>query len=365
MSRLELCRIRSTDELRAAATNWDALWQRSEVSVPLARAEFVAQWVSQFGQRGAFLALVVKDGETFVAALPLIGSHLPQRLHCGGLTSNPWGLCGDFLLDGAADKTAALETLVEGLNEVPWPLLCLAPVAYESRRWRLLAAAAQSRGLRTLAVFSDRVGQVQIDGRWDDYLAARSGNHRRYLRKARKRAELSGELTLDVHTELSASELETLMRRGCEIEDHNWKGAAGTSILRAPKMFEWHTEQARRMAGYGHLQLTFLSHAGRPIAFEYGYRAKATYFSPKVGYDAAYARFSPGQLLRAMLLERFFSDGKIAHVDFWGPLSDATAKWATAHYPVGKIWIAPRRFSSRLALAGYTAIRRYWRRAPS
>lgn len=362
MTQLELGYLRSADELCGVAPAWNALWQRSDVNTPLARAECVAQWLEHFGRGGEFLALVVKRGEAFLAALPLVGPRSAWFHSRGGLPANHWSLCGDFLLDGADDEAAVCQLLAEGLNQAPWPLVCLAPVAYTARRWRLLAAATAGRGLMTLAVDCDGVGQVRLDGSWQNYLAGRSGNHRRYLQKARRRAERAGELSLEVHTQAPAAEIEALLRRGCEIEDRSWKGAAGTSILRSPRIFECYVEQAKRLAESRHLQLTFLRHCGRPIAFEYGCRAKRTYFSPKVGYDEAYARFSPGQLLRALLFERFFAAGELDLVDFWGPLSDATAKWTTDPYRVGKLWIAPRRPFSRLLLAGYAALRpaRQW-----
>lgn len=357
MNHLELCHFRSMDELCGAAPAWNALWQRSDANMPLARAEFVAHWLAQFGCGNEFQAVVVKHGATLLAALPLVGPRAKSLRRCGGLTANHWSLCGDFLLDPGTDETAVCELLAEGLNDMPWPMVCLAPVAYESPRWQSLLAAASKRGLATLAVDSDCVGQVSVSGRWDDYRASWSANHRRHLQKSRRRAERAGELSLEVYADLPVHEVESFMRRGCEIEDRSWKGVAGTSILRAPGMFGWYVEQARRLAENGHLQLTFLNHSGQPIAFEYGCRAKETYFSPKVGYDPAYARFSPGQLLRALLLERWFASREVGVIDFWGPLSDATAKWANRQYRVGKVWIAPRRLLSRTALAGYMALR--------
>ncbi len=43
---------------------------------------------------------------------------------------------------------------------------------------------------------------------------------------------------------------------------------------------------------------------GEPIAFEFGWTAKGVYHCFKVGYDPATAQFSPGQLLRMLLVER-------------------------------------------------------------
>ena len=360
MSRLKLTYLRSADDLRAATSRWNYLWQRSEVCVPLARADFIDQWLEHFGPTAPFLGLVVEGSGGFVAALPLVGAGSSRLLRYGAMPSNPWAMCGDLLLDVAADQ-AALDLLAEGLNDIPWPLVCLTPVAFEAPRWQALIEAARRRGLEVVATPSQRVGLVHIDGCWDEYQASWSGNHRRHIRKAAKRAKLSGTLELDVRTYVPADELPGLLRQGCEIEDRSWKGAEGTSILRTPTMFDWYLRQSERMAAHGHLQLTFLKHEGRAIAFEYGYRAKSVYFSPKVGYDPAYADLSPGQLLRAMLFERYFATREVRLVDFGGPLTDATAKWINGEYAVGRLLIAPRRLASRMALAGYSAARQCWR----
>lgn len=355
----QLVHLRSIAELRAAARCWDALWQRSDVTVPTARAETVAQWLDRFGSKASFRAVVVECSGSFVAALPLVARG-PRFCRVGRLPANAWGLCGDLLLDAKTDRLAALQLLVDGIAGLNWPLLSLSPVAYESDRWRALQAAARQRGMRALAAHIDRVGQVAVRTTWSEYQSHLSGNHRRHLRKARKRAELAGELTLDVHRQFTAGDLERLLRSGCKVEDLSWKGEAGTSIFRSPGMFDWYLQQASQLAEWGQLQLTFLRHRGQPIAFEYGYWAKGVYYSTKVGYDPAYAHFSPGQLLRAMLFERFHADGETTLVDFWGPLTEATAKWSTHSYPVGRIALAPDRLISRLSLAGIAAARPAW-----
>lgn len=348
--------LRSIAELRAAAPQWDALWQRSDVAVPTARAETIAQWLERFAPAAPFHGLAVKQNGNFAAALPLVARR-GRFSPLAGLPSNRWGLCGDLLLDPQADTAAVLHLLLDGINRLAWPLLWLRPVPYESIRWRALLAVAQQRQMHTLTAHIDRVGQVAVRPSWDEYQSLWSGNHRCHLRKARQRAELAGDLTLDVHRQFSAGELERLLRLGCEVEDLSWKGEAGTSILRSPGMFDWYLSQASQLAEWGQLRLTFLRHGGQAIAFEYGYWAKGVYFSPKVGYDPAYARFSPGQLLRAMLLERFHTDGETTLLDFWGPLTEATAKWCTHSYPVGRIALAPDRLISRMALAGIAALR--------
>ena len=89
-----------------------------------------------------------------------------------------------------------------------------------------------------------------------------------------------------------------------------------------------------------------------PIAFEYGWLAKGVYFSPKVAYDERYAGISPGQLLRAALIERFQQDGSCRSIDYLGPSSRATADWGTQRYTISRVLIPTSRVG-RFALAAY------------
>lgn len=358
MAGFRLIYLRSAAELRAAAGPWDELWHRSDVAAPTARAEMIALWLDRFAPQSPFCALAIERSGRFVAALPLVLRRRgPWRL--AGLPGNAWGLYGDLLLADIADLDAALPLLLDGIRGLGCRLLSLAPIAYESKRWQSFSAAWQSREVRSYLTPMDRVGQVAMQTAWDAYQSRWSGNLRRQLRKARKRAELAGELTLDVHRRFTANELERLLRLGCEIEDRSWKGQSRTSILQSPGICAWYLRQANRLAAWGQAQLTFLRHNATAIAFEYGYRSKGTYFSAKVGYDPAYGHFSPGQLLRAMLFERLHADGDTSLVDFWGPLTEATAKWCTQSYPVGRVLLALDRTSSRVALAGAAALDRF------
>lgn len=366
MAEFDVIEFRTCGELRAAAAAWDDLWQRSDVCLPLARAETVAQWVETFarpaGTGAAELrAIAVARGARLVAALPLLAQSSAWTARPVGLPSNSWGLCGELLVDHSpgnkAETDAAMDGLVAALERVCWPWAVLAPIAYQSSRWQTLLAALDRGRLPYALADSAVIGQVSIGPDWQAFQASWSGNHRRHLRKAHKRAVAEGDVTLDYRDVFSPSELEELLREGFAIEDSGWKGEQGTSVLKTPGMFDWHHQQAIKLAEWGDLSLTFLRHQGRAIAFEYGYRAKGVYFSAKVGYDPAYARFAPGQLLRLLLLERFYERHDIAVVDFWGPLSEATAKWATRTYPVGKLVIAPRRLVGRVSLAAYRALR--------
>ncbi|HWC91385.1 MAG TPA: GNAT family N-acetyltransferase, partial [Pirellulales bacterium] len=235
-----------------------------------------------------------------------------------------------------------------------------------SAAWQHFAAALERHAMPTLVRDRFRVEQVELAETWPGYLATRSRNHRRQLRRGRIKAAAAGALELRVLDRLADADVETWLRRGFALEDAGWKGAAGTSVLKSPGVFEYYLRQARQLARWGQLQLVFLELDGRPIAFEYGWLGQGCYFSPKVAYDEACGQLSPGQLLRAALLERMIGEGTWQVVDFLGPSCRATREWSTSSYSVSRVIVATS-LSGRAALAGYRLGRRLlaWVRKPA
>jgi hypothetical protein len=173
------------------------------------------------------------------------------------------------------------------------------------------------------------------------------------MRKAFRRAEEAGGVELDLRRPHSSSELEALLNEGFEVEHRSWKGQEGSSVLANPAMRSFYLRQAARLAQWGSLELAFLRYQGKAIAFEYGWAVHGVYYTPKVGFDDEFAQFSPGQLLRYLLLKDFFSRADRWTVDFLGPLSDATARWATNTYPISRLMIETGKASGKALLGAY------------
>jgi len=348
-----LVTIDSIAGLRAAAAAWDDLWRRSEMSAPTARAQLVAQWVEHFSPDADFRALAVEDSGRFVAALPLVGKRLGRVIEAGGLPSNEWSPGGQLLLDAQADADRALHVLAGATAELPWPLLWLDGVAFETPAYRALLESLGRAGLSADCVEQCRVGRIEIGPDWEAYRKTWSKNHRRNLAKAEGRLGRTGDLELALHSRFDADDVEPLLRRGFQVEDRSWKGEAGTSVLQTPGMFDFFVRQARQLSSWGQLELAFLTHDGCDIAFEYAFTAKGVYHSFKVGYDGQYAPYSPGQLLMGRLLKQFHGEPQRRAYDCVGPINDAVSKWKPDTYSVGRIVVAPRRLLGRVLLHAY------------
>ncbi len=344
MSQSHIVRFQSITALRSAAEEWNDLWQRSPGALPTSRAEFIADWVEQFAPQATFTALAVEHDGQLVAGLPLVERRVARLVKAGSLPSNSSCWAGGLLIDPTSNVANAFSTLLSEARRLPWSMLWFDMAPLESAGWRQLLAAMDEHEFSYQAHERFQIGTIQIveqfDRDWDAYEAAWSGNHRRHLRKALRRAESEGGVELRLVQPRTASELEPLLREGFEVEHRSWKGTAGSSVLSNSVMWQFYLRQATELARCGELELAFLRYEGRAIAFEYGWSSRGVYYTPKVGFDSEYSRFSPGQLLRYLLLKETFARPDRQAVDFLGPLSEATAKWTTRTYPISRLVVA-------------------------
>jgi len=352
--------LTSLAALRTNAAAWDDLWQRSDVSLPLVRAELLAQWVEHFAPRANFHALVVADQSRWLAALPLVSRRVGRLLSAGGMPCNPWSACGDLLCNAAAaDSDAAMDLLVAAATELPWPLVWCDDAASETPRWQALLRACERAGISAHAHEHYRVGRLEIEGDWNAYQKQLPKNHRQAMNRAARRLAEQGKLQLETSSTLEPASVEPWLREAFEVEDLSWKGESGTSVLHTPGMFEFFAAQARQLAACGQLETAALRLDGRMLAFMYGYRGKRVCFAHKIGYDPRFSTYSPGQLLFYHLLERFHADGETRAHDFMGPMTQSISRWRPATYGVGRVAMAPRRLLGRAAMSVYKNV---WRR---
>jgi CelD/BcsL family acetyltransferase involved in cellulose biosynthesis len=360
VNNLRTIHLTSIADLRAASPAWDDLWQRSDVSPPLMRAELLAQWVEHFAPRADFHAMVVADQSQWIAALPLVSCRAGWMIPAGGLPCNSWAPCGDLLCDAAAEENdAAMDMLASATVGLPWHLLWLNDAMPEAPRWQALLRACSRVGMAAHSHVQHRVGRLEIDQDWNAYQKQLPKNHRQAMNRAARRLADEGSLQFEMSSQIEPANVESWLREAFEVENLSWKGELGTSVLRTPGMFDFFATQAEQLARWGQLQTAALRLDGRMLAFMYGYRAKHVCFAHKIGYDPRFAAFSPGQLLFYHVLERFHGDGETRALDFMGPMTQSVSRWRPATYGVGRVVMAPQRLLGRTAMLAYKNV---WRR---
>ncbi len=349
--------LQSAEALREVAGDWDALWRRSAITMPTTQAEPAALWIEQFAAAQRVHLITVRQGDRMVGALPLVGRKLGRMVPVGDLSLNPWSANGELLVDEEVDKHAVIGKIADAVCAVPWPLLWFEMAPYQAGAWTKLAEQIARRGGHVDVRHGFTIGRVSLDLPFEAFMAGRSKNLRRSIRRDLGRLEAEGPVELRLFDHMRPDEVGEVMQRAFAVEDSGWKGEEGTSVLKTPGMFDFYRRQAEVFARQGCLRVAFLECGGRAIAFEMGWFGKGVYHSVKVGYDEDYRKFGPGHLLRARLIELGCADPELHFVDFQGPLNQALRVWITETYSIGRLAICPPRRVSRALWTGIKAAR--------
>ena len=347
MHGLSVLHLTSVTGLRSRAESWDDLWRRSEVTHPTARAELIAQWFDQFSRDTRFDALVVRQGDRFLAALPLVTRHKRRLLRCLDIPGNEWSSAGQFLLDPRCDSTTVCDTLVRHFQELAGSLFWFASIPIQASWWHAFRAATERAGLEQDVRPRYEVGRLPVERTWSAQQEQWSKNFRRQLRRATWQLRKMGDLRLRVERPNEIDRAQCLLNEGLRLEDNGWKGNARSSVLASAGMEAFVKRQAKQLCEWRQLVLSFLEHRGRVIAFEYGWLAKRVYHSYKVSYDERLRQFSPGQVLVGELLKHFQSVQECDEIDFLGPIDQAVERWHPIRYPIGRLIVAPRGLPGR------------------
>lgn len=358
MSQLHVHVIDSREELAANAVRWNELWQRSEVSQPTARAEFILHWMSCFAPGARFQGIVVEDGNSWVAGLPLIAGRLARFVRTGNLPRNEWNGAGDLLLAGDADRDAALQQLAATLNQLGWPLYRFSHVRSESPAWRDFMYALRESQLQVDCRPSYEVSCIAIPSDWQSYQQNWSKDHRKKVRRLFDKLRKRGPVQLGLYRPATRQEAEPLLRRAFAIEDSGWKGESGTSLLKTPGLSAFVIGMAELLVPRRELELAFLELNGEPIAFEILWNSKRVWHSYKVGYDERFSSCSPGNLLIHELLREASETGRCELFDCIGPTNAGLRRWGDSTYQVSQITVAPRRWIGRALMYSYRSCRR-------
>jgi CelD/BcsL family acetyltransferase involved in cellulose biosynthesis len=351
-SKPRVIHLRSLEELRAAASDWDDLWQRSEVTFPTMRAELLAQWIEHFAADAEFHAIAVQQDGRWVAAMPIVRRRIGHVIKAGVLPCNEWSSSGECLLDFSADVKQVLHLLLDALRQCNLPLLWLNEAILGTARWQVFMRAVADSRLKNVVRPRWQVGRLHIDGDWKACQARWSRKHRQHMAWSARQLAREGKVRLILLSQFAPDETVRWMQRALEIENLGWKGRSGGSVISTPGISEFFIRQALQLAAWGQLELAFLQCGGRPIALCYGQNAKGVFHSAKVGYDPRFARYSPGQLLRYFLLERFYAEPGRAAIDFLGPMTEAHAHWRPDTYTVARFAVALNPLG-RMALWAY------------
>jgi CelD/BcsL family acetyltransferase involved in cellulose biosynthesis len=309
--------VRIQDSIVPLIEEWESLAQRTK-AIPFLWPGWIAAWWSAFGAGRLQILTAYQDGR--------LAGVLPLYRFRGTLssTTNPHTPSFDFL---AANETA-VEQLSHALFSQRAHRIDLSFLIPTDPGVSPVHLAADTARYRVLTESIQAAPYVAINGiSWDAYESGLGKNLRKDIRRRRRRLEEEGRLTLEVSD--GKERLDEHLEEGFRVEGSGWKGSYGTSINARPATRRFYTEIALWAAERGWLRLAFLRLDGQALAFDYCLEYNRIHYALKTGYDPAYERFSPGKVLRHLMIARAFSE-ELAIYDFLG-IADAYKKpWTNA-----------------------------------
>ncbi len=326
--------IQANDLVKTKAF-WNKLWERSGISWATARAEQVSNWLETFGNGRSFCTIVVREGNDWIIALPLIDSAARPGGKIADICANEWqSFCGELLADMQRCESRHWDKLVGILRKLKWNALWLEQVRLEEKHWEAFHAALKRNGWWTRQRPSHQYGFTKTTGDWASYEASRPERDSR-KRRAKQLAKL-GDVQLTLHHPIAAEDARRLTLEAIAVEHASWKGQEGTSI-QAAGMADHYCRIAVDLARQSQLELAFLRVNGRPIAAMFSCLSHGVCHNFKIGFDEEFKKYSPGQLLIQEHLKQAFLTGSYSGVDDVGPVQPYTAIWNTDTYTVGQL----------------------------
>jgi len=225
-------------------------------------------------------------------------------------------------------------------QSVAWDLFTFTVVAGSASEQALLAVAAE-RALQINITQEEICPFIEFPDSWEAYLQTKTSKFRYNLRKREAKLGDEGELTLRcIRNRDETSEFLDAM---LEIDRHSWKERAGTSMTQRPEQGNFHRQIAPDYADKGLLRCYLLVLNGEPVAYLFGMLDGTTYYNLKSSYREEYKRYSPGVILKAMIMRELVAEG-LRLWDFVGTAEPHKLQWSSSTYTLRQYTIFNRTF---------------------
>ena len=333
--------IRSYRALEALDAEWDVLAAPREL--PMLSHAWVLSCAETLYREEELYVLTVRQGGVLVAVAPMVIRRSAGVEHLGLIGSS-------FLFEPSGllyDSDESLRTLVRAI------VLAGRPVVL-SRIPRQSPIIPHFRAGHRLVMAKAVVGTlgVSISSGWNDYLAHVSSRRRYDLRRARRRAEEAGKLTVRILSP-NPEQVEELFDEFVRIESSGWKARKGSSLAHRYHLRRFFLQYITRASQSGILRFSFLDIDGEPVAAQLSVEYMNRLWVLKIGYDEAWSRCSPGRQLLAETMHHAF-DRKLKSYEFLGSEERWLDGWAAERTQLSSLACYPITLLGAYGLAADT-----------
>jgi CelD/BcsL family acetyltransferase involved in cellulose biosynthesis len=319
--------ISSWAEFIDSRDSWNRLAAESRVSHPFVSHVWLTTWWENFGIGKQLKVYVVKRAGEWIAAAPMMVHTVSmygvpvRRLDSLYNFHSPRY---EFLSREDSDGVNAHLWKAMSREDEPWDVIVFQQFLSESPTLTRFRSLAKSDGWYAGEWAAPASPFIPLGCPYDHVLNRLSKNMRQNLRK--RHAKLSEVASVDLEIVSDPADVPLAMQDALRIEAAAWKGTAGTAMISNPRVARFYTQLANRTALLGSLRLVFLRVGGKRIAFNYVLEIEGVLYGLKIGYDPEYAEYSPGNMLRSLLLDDACTRG-CAEYDLLGSSEEWKLAW--------------------------------------
>lgn len=299
--------------------------------------------------------LGIQDEAGLIAVLPLFRQpRLMARWHAAGdrQVYEPVDAlcCDDRAAEQLAHKVAALSRPVR-MERVPADSIFV-PALKRAMRWRGLVMTRPSLASPTIV----------LDGADPDPVARFNAGRRSDFRRARRRAEALGAVSFEVISP-GEDDFAALFDEAVRVECKGWKGEAGSALAEDPPKNAFFRAYLHGSAAAGTCRIAFMRIGGKAVAMQLAVVVDRRFWLLKIGFDEAFARCSPGNLLMLHTMEYAARSGLSSYELLGEEEGWIREVWTSECHPCLRLQtypFTPAGLGSLVAEAGHWA----WHRRP-
>jgi CelD/BcsL family acetyltransferase involved in cellulose biosynthesis len=301
-----------------------ALWSQLVEAMPAKRFFHLHAWYQSYLESletdpSSLSFYVLFRGERPVALFPLKSATqnvCPFGLRSLELPVHDHLNLSDFVFDRTEENAGLLRLLIQHLqrcSETPWDVIYLSNVLEDSA-----AAYALEKAPPPMALSNYKRNSNYVDCAlaYEDFLKNVDGHFRRNLGRLTRRVQQMGELQF--HSYRSLEEIRSNFHHFVTVEAAGWKGDSGTqsAIACNPPIKSFYEKLIDRYAAAGQCWLNLLLLNDKAIAGQLCLLVDGTLYILKIGYDEAYSKVAPGNLVMDQTLRLAVEDQGVRAVSF-------------------------------------------------
>lgn len=312
---LEAVRLNTFDNKETVVEEWRELCDLNGGAME--QFEWVAA-CAHSGQRSLDVFGLHRHGELAAVAA------LERRSRAGVSRLEMVGVAEHFEpMEFLARDQETLRRLCDSIAATGRPISC-GRLPAESPTLAALKSAYARRGLVRISPQS-AAPWIAIEDSWLVPESKLNSGRRSDLRRARKRAEELGPVTVEIVSPAS-DQLPALLDEAFLVEGKSWKGLEQTALACDAERGEFFRRYAAAACAQGTLRMCFLKIAGKVVAMQIAVEQSRRFWLLKVGYDASFSRCSPGMLMTRETIA-YAAKQKLLSYEFLGTCEPWTDIW--------------------------------------